>query len=107
MPMPIPSQEQVTAQLRIIIPALGTIVTAFGISQADAGSWVQIGLASVGPISYVVIAIWSIMANTRQSIIARAAKPVDAKTPAPQIILPPQEKTIADKLPDNVTAAKN
>lgn len=102
----VPSQEQVTAQLRIIIPALGTVVTAFGISQADAGSWVQILLASVGPISYVICGIWSLVANTRHSIIERASKPVDADTPAPKIILPPQEKSIADALPANVTASK-
>lgn len=101
----VPSQDQVMGQLRIIIPALGTIVTAFGISSAEAGSYTQIALASVGPISYVITGIWQMIADSRESIMKAAAKPVDAKTPAPKIILPAQEKALADKLPDNVTAA--
>jgi hypothetical protein len=99
----IPSQDQVMGQLRIIIPALGTVVTAFGVTSAQAGSWTQIGLSMVGPISYVVVAVWSLIANSRASIIASAAKPVDANTPPPQIILPKQEAELAAKLPDNVT----
>jgi hypothetical protein len=62
-------------------------------------------LDSVGPISYLICGIWSLIANTRQSIIAKAAKPADANTPAPQIILPPQEAHIADALPANVTSS--
>jgi hypothetical protein len=104
--MSIPSQEQVMGQLRIIIPALGTVATALGISQAEAGSYTQIALASIGPISYVICGLWSLAANSRASIMASAAKPVDASTPAPTIILPPQEKALADKLPNNVTAAE-
>ena len=69
MSLPVPSQDQVMAQLRIIIPALGTIITAFGVSSAQAGSYTQIALASVGPISYVIVAIWSVMANTKASQI--------------------------------------
>ena len=101
----IPSQDQVMGQLRIIIPALGTIVTAFGVTSAQVGSWTQIALAMVGPISYFVVAIWSLIANSRSSILASAAKPVDANTPAPQIILPKEEAAIAAKLPANVTTA--
>lgn len=100
-----PSQDQVMGQLRIIIPALGTIATAFGLSSAEAGSYTQIALASVGPISYLVVAIWSLVANSRASIMKAASKPVDANTPAPQIILPAQEADLAQKLPSNVTAS--
>jgi hypothetical protein len=100
----VPSQDQVMAQLRIIIPALGTIVTAFGFSSAEAGSYTQMALAAVGPISYVVVAVWSMFANTRKSIMLAASKPVEPGAPAPQIILPAQEKALADTLPHNVTA---
>lgn len=99
----VPSQEQVTSQLRIIIPALGTLATAFGISSTQAGSYEQIALASIGPISYIVCAIWGIIDNTRKAILAKAAKPVDANTPAAQIVLSVQEAAVAQKLPENVT----
>ena len=104
MSIPVPSQDQVMAQLRIIIPALGTIVTAFGISSAEAGSFTQIALASVGPVSYIVTMIWSFIANTRASIMASAAKPVAPGVPAPQIVLPQEEAKLAAELPSNVTA---
>src|SRR6266849_1893978 len=98
----IPSQDQVMGQLRIIIPALGTIVTAFGVTSTQAGSWTQIGLSMVGPISYLIVAIWSLAANSRESIMKAAAKPVDSNTPAPQIILPKEEAALAQALPANV-----
>ena len=101
----VPSQDQVMAQLRILIPALATAVTAFGVSATDAGSYAQIALASLAPISYVIVAGWSMFANTRKSIMLAASKPVDDKTPAPQIVLPTQEKALADTLPSNVTSA--
>jgi hypothetical protein len=99
-----PSQDQVMAQLRILIPALATAATAFGVNATEAGSAAQIALASLAPISYVIVVIWSMFANTRKSIMLAASKPVDASTPAPQIILPAQEKALADTLPSNVTA---
>lgn len=63
----VPSQDQVMAQLRIVIPALGTIVTAVGVSSTSVNNLTQIALASVGPISYVVCGIWSIIVNTQKA----------------------------------------
>jgi hypothetical protein len=102
MAIPAPSVDQVTAQLRIIIPALGTIVTALGVSQAQAGSLTQIALASVGPIAYVITAIWSLVANSRASIMQAAAKPAAPGLEPPQIVLPAEEADLAKKLPGNV-----
>ena len=101
----IPTQDQVMGQLRIVIPALGTIVTAMGVNGGVSSSYVNMAMAMVGPLSYLVVAVWSLAANSRASIMASAAKPVDEQTPAPQIILPVQEKTLADTLPSNVTTA--
>ena len=67
--MPVPSQDQVMAQLRLIIPALGTIVSAFGVTQAQVGSATQIALGMVGPIAYAIVAIWSLVANSETSKI--------------------------------------
>ncbi len=101
-----PSQDQVMGQLRIIIPSLGTLVTAFGVTTAQANSWTQLALASVGPISYIIVAIWSFIANSRESIMKSAAKPVDANTPPPQIILPKEEAALAQVLPTNVNTTE-
>ena len=96
----IPTQEQVMAQLRILIPCICTALTAFGISNTQAGSYAQIATAMIAPLSIIIVGIWSVVANTRKAIIAKAAKP------GTQIVLPKEESKIADALPANVTAAK-
>lgn len=102
----IPSQDQVMAQLRIIIPALGTMATAFGISGVQANSYEQMALVAIGPISYVIVAIWSAAANTRKSIMLAAAKPATPGGEKPQIILPASEAGLAQKLPGNVNTTE-
>lgn len=102
----VPSQDQIMGQLRVIIPSLGTIVSALGVSGVTANKWVDVALALVGPISYVVAGIWQLVADSRASIMASAAKPVDANTPAPQIVLPVQEAVLAQSLPANVNTTE-
>lgn len=99
----IPSSDQVTALLRTYLPALCTILTAYGLTR-EAG-WATTAILVAGPLAIVIVGIWTLIANTRAAIMRRASKPKDANTPAPQIILPSQEKALADNLPDNVTAA--
>lgn len=104
--MAIPSQDQVMGQLRVIIPALGTIVSAFGINGATANHYVDLSLSMVGPIAYFVVAIWSLVANSRKSIMTSAAKPVAPGVPPPQIVLPVQEADLAQALPANVNTTE-
>jgi hypothetical protein len=89
-------------QLRLIIPALGTIVSAVGVSSTQVNNYEQIALVSVGPISYIITGIWSLIANSRESIMTAAAKPAARGLPPPQIVLPPEEADLAQKLPSNV-----
>ena len=106
MPLPVPTQDQVMGQLRVIIPAIGTIVSAFGISSAAAGTYTQMALTAVGPISYLIVAIWSLVANSRASIMASAAKPAAPGIAAPQIVLPKEEADLAQALPSNVNTVE-
>ena len=89
--MPVPTQDQVMAQLRIIIPALGTIVSAFGVTQAQVGSVTQIALGMVGPIAYAIVAIWSLVANSQvnkiKSVQNIATGPASANSVAAQTAL--------------------
>jgi len=100
--MPVPTQDQLMGQLRIVIPALGTIVSAIGVSTTSVDHWTGIALAAVGPIAYVVTIVWSWFANSRASILASAAKPVAPGVAAPQIVLPKEEAETAATLPGNV-----
>jgi hypothetical protein len=102
--MAVPSQDQVTAQLRLIIPALGTLVSAFGVASTQVNQYEQMAIVAVGPIAYFITSIWSLYANSRESIMKSAAKPVAPGVAPPQIVLPPEEAKLADKLPDNVTS---
>lgn len=102
-----PSQDQVVAQIRLLIPIIGTLVSSAGFVSADKmGPIVSSLLLAVGPISYLATAIWSLYANSRKSIMTSAAKPVDANTPAPQIVLPVQEAVLAQSLPANVNTTE-
>jgi hypothetical protein len=98
----IPSNDQIAAQLRLLLPALGAVLTTFGLTK-EAG-YATTALLVAGPLSIIIGMIWSLVANTRKAIMSRAAKPKDANTPEPQIILPAQEKALADSLPNNVTS---
>lgn len=105
--MAVPTQDQIMGQLRTIIPALGTIVSAIGwVSSDRVGATVSALLTAVGPISYLVAAAWSFVANSRASIMASAAKPVAPGVAAPQIVLPPQEAGLAQSLPNNVNTSE-
>lgn len=106
--MSVPTQDQVMGQLRVLIPAVGTIVTAIGIAKSDQVNAVSgYLLQAVGPISYIIAAVWSAIANSRKSIMLAAAKPLNANTPSPQIVLPSQEAALAAKLPSNVTTTQD
>jgi hypothetical protein len=102
-----PSADQAVAQLRILIPALGAIATTTGILTAEqVGPIVSNSLIAIGPLMYLAGAIWSLTANTRFSIMVAAAKPVTPDSPVPQIVLPAQEKVLADSLPHNVSTTE-
>lgn len=90
-------------QLRVIIPAVGTVVSAVGIASPDkVGTTTAALMTAVGPIAYLIVAIWSFFANSRASIMASAAQPAAPGLKAPQIVLPEAEAALAQKLPDNV-----
>lgn len=102
--MSVPSQDQVVAQIRLVIPALGTIATAFGLQSTNVDHYTQAILVAAGPIAYFITAVWSLYANSRASIMASAAKPVAPGVPAPKIQLPHEEAALAEALPANVTS---
>jgi hypothetical protein len=102
--MVMPTQDQIVAQIRLIIPAVGVIVSAFGVSSSSVDSVTQAILVAAGPIAYGITVIWSFYANSRASIMASAAKPVAPGVPPPKIVLPHEEAALAEALPPNVTS---
>lgn len=67
--MPLPTQDQLMGQLRVAIPAIGTVISAFGVSSTSVDHYTSIALALVGPLSYLVVVIWSFAANGKTSIV--------------------------------------
>ena len=92
--------------LRQVAPILGTLLTLFGLKSATANAVVDLIMAVAGPVMLVGSAVWAFIANSRASIMTSAAKPVAPGAPAPEIVLPKEEKELAATLPANVTAAK-
>jgi hypothetical protein len=74
------TQDQMVAQLRVAIPAIGTIISAFGLSSStQVAGFEQTALVMVGPISYLIVAIWSFIANSKSSIIKSAAGMIETQ----------------------------
>lgn len=67
--------DQIMGILRVLLQVLGTLATAFGWIAPDkvASLTAQI-LAVAGPISVLAGTIWSVIANTKSSIIQSASK---------------------------------
>lgn len=101
-----PSQDQLMAQLRILITTLGGIATTIGISSTSANYWVNMSLALIGPVFIIAGILWSLYTNTRESIMRSAAKPAAPGLAAPQIVLPKAEADLAQKLPENVNTTE-
>lgn len=99
------SQDQWLAILRQLLPALGGIAVALGwLTKDQVGPLVANILAAAGPLMLVGGTIWAVIANTRASIMASAAKPVAPGVEAPKIVLPKEEAELAQTLPINVTS---
>jgi hypothetical protein len=100
-----PSQDQLAGQLRLLITSLGAIATTLGVSGTTANFWVNLALSLTGPAIILGGIALTLIANSRKSIMTAAAKPAAPGLAPPQIVLPAQEKALADALPANVTAA--
>ncbi len=98
--------DQLNGLLRQVLPILGTLLTALGVKSATANALVDLAMTVGGPLMLVASAVWGFIANSRASIMAAAAKPVDANTPAPQIVLPKEEAVLAQSLPSNVNTTE-
>lgn len=101
------SKDQIDAQIKILVTALGTIMSAMGIVNYEKiGAVIGAILTAMGPIAYIYVAVTLYFKMSRAAIIAAAATPVAPGVPAPIIILPKEEAHIADQLPENVTAER-
>lgn len=69
-----PSQDQVVAQLRLLLPALGSMAIMLGIMSPDlVGKWTTLILTAIGPAMIIGGMIWSLIANSKKSIITSVA----------------------------------
>lgn len=64
------TSPQLTAQIRQLITAVGTILGLVGFSHAAEG--VNLALAIVGPAMVIASSFWSIYANLKTSIVKSA-----------------------------------
>lgn len=68
------SHDQITAQLRQILPIVGSMAVALGyISPEKAGVLVSNILAVIGPLMILGGIVWSWFANTEKALVQSAA----------------------------------
>lgn len=99
--------DQIMGMLRQILPIVGTMLTVFGMSSATANSIVNLIMTGAGPALALISIVWAFIANSRSSIMASAAKSAGPGIPAPQIVLPTQESSLAASLPSNVNTTND
>lgn len=99
------TQDQFLGFVRQLLPFLAGIAVGHGyLNVSQAADLSTLILQIAGPLFIVGSTVWAFIANSRKSIMAAASKPVAPGVPPPQIVLPKEEKELADALPANVTS---
>lgn len=96
--------QQVTDLLRQLLPVLGTVLTAWGVS---ADKWTSISnllLLIAGPGMIVVSAIWGFIRNTKAGLVTAAAQVPEVKN-ITLTSTAPESQSINAQTPSNVTIA--
>jgi len=71
----LPSQDQVMAQLRQILPAVGWVLIFTGKVSAETwGQFISVALPALGGVFVLSSYAWAVIANTRASIMKSIAK---------------------------------
>lgn len=102
-----PSQEQLLAQLRILLAAIGAILTTLGVvTGAEWDSWVTMIFLYAGPGMMILGVVWSFVTNTRASLVKKVddlAK--DPTTPVVGVVVAntPEGRELAASIPGNTT----
>jgi hypothetical protein len=79
------SQEQVMEQLKLLLPAIGSILTMLGImTPAEYASWATAILGAIGPMFILGGMIWGVVDKTRASLIRKVD--VIAKDPTSAVL---------------------
>lgn len=68
------TQDQVMGLLRQLLPVIGTILTAFGWTDAAGwANWTNMIMAAAGPAMILGSAVWTVIANTKAAKIKAVA----------------------------------
>lgn len=78
-----PTQDQWMGQLRQLLPVIGTLLTALGWITPEAwAGYTTIILTVAGPLMIFGSMVWSLIANSRKSIMISATKNLEDAAPA-------------------------
>lgn len=91
------TMDQFVGLVRQLLPFLGGLLIALGVSQTDSSTLIAKVGEVVGPLATVVGVIWSLVANSKKSILKSASS-------IPEVTqIKVTDKELADALPANVT----
>ncbi len=109
-----PTQNQVMGQLRILLPALGTVAIALGwVSAEQVGGIIVAVINIAGSAMILGGAVWQVIANSKKSILTAAAQIPEVQKGNVPIVLAPADNTpeakkevaeLVKATPDNVVA---
>lgn len=101
------SQEQVMEQLKLLLPAIGGILTMAGIlTPAESAMWTTKIMAAAGPLMILGGMIWGLIDKTRESLVKKVD--VLAKDPTSPVVgvivsASAEGKELAAAIPGNTT----
>lgn len=98
------TQDQVMGLLRQLLPAIGALALVLGVSQTTVSYWTNLILQIAGPISIVVGVIWSLVANSKKSILTSAANMPEVKEITIDKTAPAASELAGAGTPNNVIA---
>lgn len=101
------SQEQVLEQLKLLLPAIGGLLTMMGIlTPAESARWITQILAVAGPLMILGGMVWGVLDKRQASLVAKVdtlAK--DPNSPVKGVIVTnsPAGQDLANSMPGNTT----
>lgn len=102
------SNDQITAQIRQLLPALGALAVALGWIAPDvAGQLVTNILAAIGPLMILGGMAWASYANTEKALLESAAQIIDPLTNKPALIVTSVELAAATPGFNNIVSTSD
>lgn len=102
-----PSQEQIMEQLKLLLPAIGGVLTMIGVlTPAESAHWITTIMNAVGPLLILGGMIWGVLDKRQSSLVAKVdALAKDPNSPVQAVLTTntPEGRALAAEIPGATT----